>query len=312
MKKLILTFFILSKFQAAAAASSSYQGKLIDATTQWPHKLYSLKQLDEKLKLAHVDKAGIYINSFDISASLAEKSSKEIDADSNFFKGSPKYFHLKENLTNKKVDELIKEIQHNKYLFVSEIMYRHADKKQGLTTKGGERAIDPLSPESLYLIKKIDDNFPNLPVLIHWEFYDWNKDLPVFEKLFNMFPAHTFILNHMGFGNPDQIKTLIRNHSNLFFTISKRNTKFEYFKNATLSQGAPLMDAQKKINQDWFKLFKEYPDKFLFATDSHKDYMWDNYSSVVQDYRIILGQLPTNVSEAVAFKNAEKIFKLAP
>jgi hypothetical protein len=40
--------------------------------------------------------------------------------------------------------------------------------------------------------------------------------------------------------------------------------------------------------------------------------MWDNYSSIIQDYRIILGQLPTNVSEAVAFKNAEKIFKLAP
>lgn len=305
MKMLPFILFLLT-----FPAWSAYKGKLIDAVTQWPADKYKIEDLSKKISNAGVSKAGICITSFNISKETALKTSKAIDQHKIFFKGSPKYFHFASSLTNAKVDELMIEAKNNRYTFFSEIMYRHADKKQGLKTNAGERSIDPLSPQSLYLMTKISQNFPALPVFIHWEFYKWQNDYPKFSQLFKKYPELKFVINHLGFGERSQVEQLIKENPNVYFTISKRNSKFEYFKNAETFQGSPLLDKKKTLAPEWKILFEKYPERFIFATDSHKDYMWDVYSNTVEDYRGLLGQLPASVAEAIAYKNSEILFKV--
>lgn len=314
MKKIlficVLLIFPLLSISKVSKKELLYQGKLFDATTQWPNKNYSLTSLTAKFKSANISKAGIFINTFYPTKTLISESSKEIDGNKLFIKGSPKYFHFEDAVNKSKIDDFIKEIKLHKYQFISEIMYRHADKREGITTPHGERTIAPLSKDSIYLIKRIHEDFPSMPIFVHWEFYQWSVDWPLFSQLFKMFPTQKFVINHMGFGSDVQVEEILKNHSNVYFTISKRNVKFEYFRNPKLPQGEPLADKEGRINVQWKKLFTNYSDKFLFSTDSHKNYMWDNYFEIVQDYRKILYQLPETVSEKIAFKNAEKIFNL--
>jgi hypothetical protein len=307
-----LLFFICIFLNQALCIEKShlYNGKLIDATTQWPIKLYTLSKLEQIVSKSQISKAGIYLNSLNPSTKDVLLISKELDSSKIFFKGSPKYFHFEKSLNNKKIDELINEIKINKYKFVSEIMYRHADKKEGMITPFAERAINPMSKESVYLIKKINDTFPNLPILIHWEFYKWKEDYPLFSNLFNTFPKQIFIINHMGFGDTTQVESLLKNHKNIFFTISKRNRMFKYFKDSSVPQGLPLINNKDKLEDSWKKILIRYDDRFLFATDSHKNYMWNNYQAIVQDYRKILFMLPTATADKIAHKNAEKLFNL--
>lgn len=308
VKNFILPFFLSSFY---THASEAYKGKLIDAVTQWPPSQYTLSELNKKIEAAQVFRVGISINPYRPPKALVEKTSKELDLYKKFYKGSPKYFHFSSSLNTKTIDNLIIDIKKYNYSYISEIMYRHADKKQGLTTADGQRTIDPLSKDSLYLMTKLSQNYPKIPVFIHWEFYEWKTDLPKFSKLFKKFPSQIFIINHMGFGSSDEVELLIKEHPNVFFTISKRNTSFEYFQNSKTIQGTPIVDKNRNIEYTWKKLFIDHSDRFLFATDSHKNYMWNVYSKTVQDYRNILAQLPMDIAENIAYKNAEKIFTLA-
>lgn len=306
--KLFLLFFIISL--PGYAQNGLYQGKMIDASTQWPVKKYSLSKLSQIIKDAGISKAGIYINSYQPQKSDVEKSTREIKADNLFFIGAPKYFHFESNVTAARTKSLLEEIKKNDYRFISEIMIRHADKKQGLKTLKGERTIDPTSPGLDHLISEIGKLFPGMPILIHWEFYQWDKDIALMNTFFKQYPNQKFVLNHMGYGSPEQIETLLKNHSNLYFTISKRNEKFNYFLKADTFQGKPLLTAKGALDEDWKKILVKHSAKFLFATDSHKDYMWDDYKRIVNDYRKVLFQLPSETADLIARKNTEQLFAI--
>jgi predicted TIM-barrel fold metal-dependent hydrolase len=59
---------------------------------------------------------------------------------------------------------------------------------------------------------------------------------------------------------------------------------------------------------EWRDLLEKYPDRFMFATDAHKDFRWAKYAEVVKRWRLILGQLPEPLAKAVAWDNAERVY----
>jgi hypothetical protein len=315
---------------APPSAVGPYDGPLIDAVVQWTYqsdlgKTMTIEDMARHLRAAHVDEAGVMVacrSQMDKPACGDEDKAlvrrrmgllskhPECGPKGILFQGSPNYFLTAANMDPKSVDLFIEEAARRPYAFVGEILYRHADKSSGDVTPEGERHIDPLSPDSVNLITRIAGLRRSIPIFIHWEFYRWDEDRPRFAEFFKRFPEQIFIINHMGFGSPQEVEDILKNHDNVFFTISKRLHPFKDFADPRTKQGSSILGEHMKIRAEWKELFLAYPTRFLFATDSHKPFMWDNYERKVWEYRLLLSQLPDDVAQRIAHRNAETVFRL--
>ena len=75
--------------------------------------------------------------------------------------------------------------------------------------------------------------------------------------------------------------------------------------------GEPVVDDCGALRREWRDLFTRYPERFMFATDAHKAHRWVKYAEVVEQWRLILGQLPDPLAEALAWRNAEHVYGVA-
>ena len=64
-----------------------------------------------------------------------------------------------------------------------------------------------------------------------------------------------------------------------------------------------------KLTAEWKALFERYPERFLLGSDTWINERWDSYGSTMSDYRAWLAQLPKDVAEKIAFRNAERLFR---
>ena len=72
-----------------------------------------------------------------------------------------------------------------------------------------------------------------------------------------------------------------------------------------------MVDDCGALRREWRDLFTRYPEHFMFATDAHKAHRWVKYAEVVEQWRLILGQLPDPLAEALAWRNAEHVYGVA-
>jgi Amidohydrolase len=222
--------------------------------------------------------------------------------------GAPKSFDERDDLSAGFVEDTLAGISRERFAFVGEIMFTHGDKTHGEQTSGGERYVDPLAPGVGRLMEGLKGR--RVPVMTHWEVYDWERDWPRVSRLYGEFPAQVFIWPHAGFANAEQVATVISHHPNVVATLSKKEhdqrALSDHEKASRL--GPALIDECGALRPEWKALILRYPDRFLFATDAHKDFRWDRYAKVVLIWRRILGQLPAESAEKVAFGNATRVY----
>ena len=72
--------------------------------------------------------------------------------------------------------------------------------------------------------------------------------------------------------------------------------------------GGAVVDACGRLRREWRDLFARYPERFMFATDAHKGFRWERYADIVEQWRLILGQLPDPLAQALAWGNAERVY----
>ena len=58
----------------------------------------------------------------------------------------------------------------------------------------------------------------------------------------------------------------------------------------------------------WRSLFVNYPDRFVIGSDTYLTSRWDNYGELIEEHRKWLAQLPADVAEAIAHRNAARLF----
>ncbi|MCF8152001.1 MAG: amidohydrolase [Burkholderiaceae bacterium] len=98
---------------------------------------------------------------------------------------------------------------------------------------------------------------------------------------------------HTGFSTaPEKVAAYLERHRALWCELSYR-------------QGIAIGG---KLTAEWKALFERYPDRFLLGSDTWVNERWDNYGSTLSDYRSWLAQLPRDVAEKIAFRNAERLF----
>jgi len=225
-----------------------------------------------------------------------------------FVLGTPKPFDQRGDLSAGFVERTVAALDGGPFLFVGEILFAHADKAHGEQTSTGERYVAPEGRNVHKLLSALRKRAA--PVMIHWEVYNWSRDWPSFDALYGAFPDVTFIWPHAGFGSAAQVQTVLASRPNVVVTLSKkeRDPLSLASKELEAELGPAMVDACDTILAEWRELLEKYPQRFMFATDAHKDFRWVKYEAIVQRWRLILGQLPEPLAQSVAWRNAERIY----
>lgn len=285
---------------------TNYVGPMFDAMAQ-------IEAGMSDTVIAALDGSGI--TRMALFARLHQKSNGERDVLSlkqrfpqRFFMGTPKPFDQRDDLTDYFVQKTLSDLQDNRYQFIGEIMFAHADKSHGEQTAAGERYVSPDGKNVIKLFTALEKR--NIPVMAHWEVYDWNRDWPGFHALYSRFPGVTFIWPHAGFASAEQVRTVLSSHANVMVTLSKKEKDQRALSSEEKEEmlGGAIVDNCGMLLPEWRDLFEQYPDRFMFAIDAHKDFRWAKYAKVVQQWRRILGQLPGPIAQALAWGNAGRVY----
>ena len=222
--------------------------------------------------------------------------------------GAPKLFDMRGDLGSSYVEEVLSGVAAHRYAFIGEILYTHGDKTSGEITATGERYIDPLRPLTARLIERLKGR--HVPIMAHWEVYDWSRDRPKFDTLYATYPDQIFIWPHLGFGTAAQVAAVLEAHPNVWGTVSKRERANDIFVDAQKAGaiGGAAVDPCGNVLPEWRRLMERFSDRLMFATDAHRSERWDHYTKIVARWRMILGQLPPNVAKAIAYDNAARLY----
>lgn len=308
---LLISLVIISSAYAddlhcTEAVSSEYDGPIFDAMAQIESGKFGTV-------IAALNESGVYRMA--LFARLHRKRNGEStvlalkkEAPLKIIMGTPKPFDQRGDLSEYFVEQTSSHLSDKRYQFVGEILFAHADKSHGEQTATGERYVAPSGVNVIKLLTDLENY--NIPVMIHWEVYDWNRDWPEFNALYSRFSKILFIWPHAGFASADQVNTVLSSHTNVMITLSKKEKDQQALSSEEKEEmlGGSIVDSCGILLPEWRKLIEMYPDRFMFATDAHKDYRWFKYTKIVKQWRGILGQLPDPIAQSLAWRNAERVY----
>jgi hypothetical protein len=120
-----------------------------------------------------------------------------------------------------------------------------------------------------------------------------SDDLAIVE-LFTIEPRLRIIWAHAGMSaGPQVVGALLDRYPTLWVDLSIRN--------GDVAPGGTLDPA-------WRALFLRHPDRILAGTDTWTTSRWEALPGSVAEVRAYLAQLPRDVAEKIAFRNAERLF----
>ena len=292
---------------ACSPPAPSYQGALFDAMAQIESR-QSPGYVLETMRAAGVEKMALFARLHRRRSGEANVLQAGRQAPGSIVMGAPKAMDERDDLTSGFVRRTLEEIPARRYAFVGELMFTHGDKTHGEQTQEGERYVDPLSTGVQRLMEGLKAR--PVPVMTHWEVYDWQRDWPRVSELYRRYPELSFVWPHAGFAHAGQVEEVLARHPNVVVTLSKKEhdqrAMSDNEKAANL--GPALVDGCGILRPDWKELLVRHQERLLFATDAHKDHRWSKYGEVVKAWRAILGQLPPEAAEKIAYRNALRIY----
>ena len=129
-----------------------------------------------------------------------------------------------------------------------------------------------------------------LPLLIH-------ADPAVIDSIYDIAPKLRVIWAHAGkYPYPELIADYLRRYESLSVDLSMRDDRI-----------AP----SGELNDDWYELFINYPDRFLLGVDTYSLTRWQNFDSAVSAIRHWLSQLPEEVRHKLVHENADAIYAVS-
>jgi len=124
-------------------------------------------------------------------------------------------------------------------------------------------------------------------------FFHAHVDDVTIAKLLHLYPQVRFLWAHAGMSAPaTTVGRLLEQFANLWVELSMR---FD------VASGGQLDAA-------WRTVFLKHPDRFMVGTDTWTTSRWNDLVPGMQSVRSWLGQLPRDVAELIAYRNAERLF----
>jgi predicted TIM-barrel fold metal-dependent hydrolase len=113
------------------------------------------------------------------------------------------------------------------------------------------------------------------------------------EHLLQHYPQTRFLWAHAGMSaSATTVARLLEQSANLWVELSLRSD---------VAPGGTLDPA-------WQGVFLRYPDRFMVGTDTWVTSRWETLAEGMRATRRWLDQLPREVAEQIAYRNAERLF----
>ena len=120
-----------------------------------------------------------------------------------------------------------------------------------------------------------------------------HSDEAAVEELFALNPKVKILWAHAGMSSgPDVIGKMLDRYPNLWAELAIRTD----------------MVSGGKLDPAWRALFLRHPDRILVGTDTWVTSRWDALPGYLEEMRVWLRQLPREVAEKIAYRNAERLF----
>ena len=126
-----------------------------------------------------------------------------------------------------------------------------------------------------------------LPLLLHC-------DPAVIDALFEQAPDATVIWAHAGaYPYPPLLRDYLERYPSLYLDLSVRDQRV-----------AP----SGQLDPEWELLLLEYSERVMVGVDTYRTDRWHAFAEVVSQIRHWLDQLPEQVSDALAYRNAARVY----
>ena len=115
------------------------------------------------------------------------------------------------------------------------------------------------------------------------------------DMLFGLEPKLKIIWAHAGMSEPPEIvEDALATYTNLWADTSFREHG--------------ILAADGGIDPAWRRVIERFPDRFMIGSDTWVNGQWAVYEAIMATNRRWLAQFPRPVAEAIAYRNAERLF----
>jgi len=129
----------------------------------------------------------------------------------------------------------------------------------------------------------------------HGLFLYAHTDATGIEELLRLYPEVRWLWAHAGLGEPFEVVARVADRNpTLMIELSLKSE----------------VAANGKLDLRWKELFLRHPDRFMVGTDTWVTSQWDRFGQIQTSLRAWLGQLPRDVAEKIAYRNAQKFVGL--
>ncbi|MEQ8344926.1 MAG: hypothetical protein RIB84_14470 [Sneathiellaceae bacterium] len=116
-----------------------------------------------------------------------------------------------------------------------------------------------------------------------------HADAEAVDRLFAQDPGARILWAHSGFAGPDEVRQMLDRHDRLWADLAFRS---EHGRDG-------------KVDPAWRQLFLDHPDRFMVGTDTFTPERWYYVVDHADWSRAWLKDLPDEVAEAIAWRNAQ-------
>ena len=125
----------------------------------------------------------------------------------------------------------------------------------------------------------------------HGLFLYGHTDAAGIGELLRLYPTVRWLWAHAGLGEPLEVVARVADwNPALMIELSLKSE----------------VAANGKLDPRWKELFLRHPDRFMVGTDTWVTSQWDRFAQIQTSLRAWLGQLPRDVAEKIAYRNAQK------
>ncbi|MBT3535541.1 MAG: amidohydrolase family protein [Rhodospirillaceae bacterium] len=154
----------------------------------------------------------------------------------------------------------------------------------------GEFHLHRVDPDDEPLLRQIAQLAKSKDVFIHVH----SGKAPV-DQLFSLEPALKIIWAHAGMSEPAEVvEKMMARYRNLYADTSYRE--------------GDILGSGEEIDPAWRRVLERFSDRFMVGSDTWVNGQWDSYAEIMDTNRQWLSQFSRPIAEAIAFRNAERLF----
>jgi hypothetical protein len=118
-----------------------------------------------------------------------------------------------------------------------------------------------------------------------------HSDADAVERIYKHDPDALVLWAHCGFEQVDKVRAMVTKHKTLWADVAHRNDH------------AP----SGRLDATWKRLFLDFPERFMVGTDTYTPERWHYVVEHASYSRKWLDDLPQEVADNIAFRNAERL-----